>query len=74
MKKEILVKGNAEWTCDVTEHGNLWYFKLAERESPTSPLKKQMHVQAIIDVSDDGTVAGVEIIDYKMPRPPGKIT
>lgn len=45
----------------------LYYFAPVDR-SP-GPYRTQRHVQAIIDIADDGTLAGVELID-EMPLPP----
>ena len=59
--------GTATWKVD-DEHGYLWYVKLDSRRKP--PYLKQIQVTAIIDVADDGTVAGIEIVDTKMPGPP----
>jgi hypothetical protein len=35
------------------------------------PYRRQREVRAIIDIADDGTLAGVELID-RMPPPPSK--
>ena len=48
--------------------GHLYYFAPTARAAP--PYKVQRHVKAIIDIADDGTLAGVELID-DMPPPPG---
>ena len=57
-------------SCDM-EHahvvGPLYYIKLCDR-SP-GPYKIQLHRKAIIDVADDGTLAGIDLI-YDMPPPP----
>lgn len=50
---------------DIGEH--LYYFAPSNRRPP--PYLKQRYVQAVIDIADDGTLAGVELID-KMPPPP----
>ena len=51
------------------EHGHrLYYFAPAYR-SP-APYRTQRHVQAIIDIADDGTLAGVELVDDMPPPPP----
>ena len=61
----------AFWTHDdaavesIGEH--LYYFAPANRTPP--PYRTQRHVEAIIDIADDGTLAGVELID-NMPPPP----
>lgn len=59
-------RGTATWTLD-REYG-LWYVALDGRHPP--PYLRQIHVEAIIDVAADGTVAGIEIIDGKMPLAP----
>lgn len=45
----------------------LYYFAPVERASP--PYLEQRRVEAIIDISADGRLAGVELID-NMPLPP----
>ena len=50
--------------------GHLYYFAPANRAKP--PYLKQVFVQAILDIAADGTLAGVELIDAKMPPPPIK--
>jgi hypothetical protein len=60
----------ATFTCDQSEEavvGPLYYFKIIG--APPPPYRVQRHVEAIIDVADDGTLAGVELID-NMPPPP----
>lgn len=47
----------------------LYYFAPANRAAP--PYLKQIHVQAIIDIASDGTLAGVELIDDMPPPPTG---
>ena len=59
-------KKEAYWTYDPTVHA--FYFAPTDRRP--KPYLKQIFVEAIIDVADDGTLAGVEIIDPKMPPPP----
>jgi hypothetical protein len=50
------------------EHGmRLYYFAPVDRAP--GPYLTQRHVNAIIDIASDGTLAGVEIIDG-MPEPP----
>lgn len=56
----------ATFTCD-QEYGNLYYFAVADRTKP--PYLTQRHVNAIVDIASDGTLAGVELID-DMPPPP----
>lgn len=61
----------AYWTFDEEaerEHGmRLYYFAPEGRSAP--PYKTQLHVEAIIDIAADGTLAGVELIG-NMPPPP----
>jgi hypothetical protein len=58
----------AWFTHEDNEHaGHLYYFGPAHRALP--PYTTQRRVEAIIDVADDGTLAGVELI-YDMPPPP----
>jgi hypothetical protein len=52
-------------TADLVSHS--FYFALADRAPP--PYRTQRHVQAILDIADDGALAGVELID-NMPPPP----
>lgn len=49
--------------------GHLYYFAPIGRARP--PYTTQREVHAIIDIADDGTLAGVELID-DMPPPPVK--
>ncbi len=49
---------------DIGEH--LYYFGPINRANP--PYKNQRKVTAIIDIADDGNLAGVELID-NMPPP-----
>ncbi len=51
----------SEWT------GHLYYIEIVGRRPP--PYKRQREVTAIVDIADDGTLAGVELID-DMPPPP----
>lgn len=61
----------AYWTHDdkYAENigGHLYYF--APRGRTPGPYRNQREVRAIIDIADDGTLAGVELID-DMPPPP----
>lgn len=45
----------------------LWNAKIEPISEP--PYLRQRHVEAIIDIASDGTLAGVELID-NMPPPP----
>ena len=62
----------AYWTFDnkaYAEHGErLYYF--APLHAALPPYRKQIHVTAIIDVADDGTLAGVELVMGDLPLPP----
>lgn len=62
----------AFWTYDeqaFKEHGyHLYYFAPANRTK--SPYRKQIHVDAILDIADDGTLAGVELVSGPLPPPP----
>lgn len=49
--------------------GHLYYFAPTGRRKP--PYLKQREVKAIIDIADDGTLAGVELIDDMPPPPKG---
>lgn len=58
----------ATYTHDFDKHaGHLYAFRPVG--AAPGPYTKQRHVQAIIDIADDGTLAGVELID-RMPPPP----
>ena len=63
-------KRPAYWTHDdkaVEDVGHLYYFAPSNRAP--GPYRRQRHVTAIVDIADDGTLAGVELID-NMPPPP----
>lgn len=64
--RERLESRTANWTYD--EGARAYYFAPSERSQ--APYLKQVHVEAIIDVADDGTLAGIEIIDERAPPPP----
>ncbi len=57
----------ATFTCDKSKVGPLYYFAITDRAP--GPYKTQRHVEAILDIASDGTLAGVELID-NMPPPP----
>ncbi len=64
-----MAKGTAHWSYDVK--GNAWWFLLNERAPP--PYKRQVRVEAILDLDADGRLAGVEIlarVDGKPLKPP----
>jgi hypothetical protein len=52
---------------DEKHAGHLYYVKIKGRRPP--PYTTQREVTAILDIADDGTLAGVELID-RMPPPP----
>lgn len=66
-----LPRSPAFWTHDekfAHEHGeHLYYFAPLARALP--PYREQRHVNAIVDIAADGTLAGVELIS-NMPPPP----
>ena len=66
--KTSLKQRSATYTCDETEYGNLYYFSPGGRRP--APYHRQIEIRAIVDVADDGTLAGVEIIDPLVPPPP----
>ena len=70
---EKLEKRPATWTYDAKAFeaigDHLYYFAPANAAPP--PYRKQIHVTAIVDVADDGTLAGVELIDLMPPPPKG---
>jgi hypothetical protein len=53
-----MAKGTAHWSYDA--RGNAWWFLLNERAAP--PYKRQVLVEAILDLDADGRLAGVEIL------------
>jgi hypothetical protein len=60
----------AVFTYEDSEAGALYYF--APQTRAPGPYLKQRHVQAIIDIAADGTLAGVELIDDMPPLEPPK--
>lgn len=67
--KRKLKKLRAYWTCDNDPRvGPLYYFAPTDRAKP--PYLKQIHVEAIIDIASDGTLAGVELVFGALPPPP----
>lgn len=56
----------AYFTFEKSEAGNLYYFAPVHRAA--GPYLNQRHVEAIIDIDEDGKLAGVELI-YNMPEP-----
>jgi hypothetical protein len=45
-----------------------YYFAPVNRASP--PYRTQRHVTAILDIAEDGTLAGVELVIGDLPEPP----
>jgi len=56
----------AYWTYD--PEAEAYYFAPVQRRKP--PYKEQRHVTAILDIADDGTLAGVELVMGELPPPP----
>lgn len=66
-----MTKHPAYWTFDevALKHGfRLYYFAPVDRRPP--PYRKQIRVTAIVDIADDGSLAGIELIADAMPLPP----
>lgn len=61
-----LEKHDAYWTYDPQAHA--YYFAPMTRVAP--PYKEQRHVTAILDIGEDGTLAGVELVMGDLPKPP----
>ena len=65
----MLEKREAYWTCDENPStGPLYYFAPINAAPP--PYRIQRHVTAILDIADDGTLAGVELVMGNLPPPP----
>lgn len=63
-----LTKRPAHYTVDGNEDtGYLYYVRLEDCQP--GPYRNQKQVRAILDIADDGTLAGIELID-DMPPPP----
>lgn len=62
----MLTKRKAYWTYDADV--NAYYFAPTQRRNP--PYLNQRHVTAIIDIADDGSLAGVELVLDDLPMPP----
>lgn len=71
MTQELDAKGPTEHPAvirvDHTEVGPLYYVRFNNRADP--PYREQRHVNAILDIAADGSLAGIELID-NMPEPP----
>jgi hypothetical protein len=68
--KMALERKPAYWTCEEGNDvsGPLYYFAPTIRRPP--PYKVQREVTTILDLADDGTLAGVELIMGDLPPPP----
>ncbi len=62
-----LEKRSAYWTYDEYGHRS-YYFAPTNRVDP--PYRKQVVVDAILDIASDGTLAGVELVMGDLPPPP----
>ena len=58
-------QGQAFWRYD--ESVNCWYVGLSERAKP--PYRTQVVVEAVLDLDDDGRLAGIELV---MPQHEGR--
>lgn len=67
MTNDPLDKRPAYYTYSNELGYKLYYFGCGDRRPP--PYLKQREVRAIIDIADDGTLAGVELIDDMPPAP-----
>jgi hypothetical protein len=66
---ETVIEGSATWTCEVSPVGPLWYVRLNDAAPPS--YLSQKRAIAILDIAEDGTLAGIELIDNApMPPPP----
>jgi hypothetical protein len=61
-----LKKRQAFWTHD--PEASAFYFAPSNRAP--GPYKEQREVRAILDVAQDGTLAGVELVFGNLPPPP----
>lgn len=61
------ITGEAYWTHDPST--GAWYIGLEERRP--APYTRQVTVEAVLDIADDGSLAGIEIVDPAAPGPPG---
>jgi len=58
MRANESIKGSANW--EYHPRSRAWYIALAERSDP--PYRRQIVVEAILDMDSDGRLAGVEIL------------
>jgi hypothetical protein len=67
-----LEKHEAYWTCEEnTLVGPLYYF--APKNATKPPYLKQRRVTAILDIAEDGTLAGIKLVPLtggSLPPPP----
>lgn len=59
-------KNDAYFTYD--PEARAYYFAPRNREKP--PYRRQQQATAILDIAEDGTLAGVELIIGDLPLPP----
>lgn len=65
------MKGTAKWEYEETDTSwNPLYISLDNRHP--GPYRRQAQVQAILDVDQDGHLAGIEILHALSPRKPAK--
>lgn len=60
-----LQKHTAFWTYDT--EADAYYFEPTARRAPPYTTRR---VEAILDIAQDGTLAGVELVDGALPKPP----
>ncbi len=65
-----MIIGEANWSFD--PEADCWYVALKERKAP--PYLTQVHVDAILDIDEDGNLAGIELVQpmrgNKVIKPP----
>lgn len=61
--RQPMEKGDAYWTYD--QEAGAWYLGLLQVAKP--PYKTQRHVQAILDLDDEGRLVGVELLENIPP-------
>lgn len=62
----MLKKRKAYFTFDKEAHA--YYFAPKKRKKP--PYTEQQYVTAVLDIADDGTLAGIELVMERLPPPP----
>lgn len=71
--RPVITAALAKVKCATVEYdhsniaGHIYYVKLADAKPP--PYLVQRRVEAILDIAEDGTLAGIDLID-DMPPPP----